>query len=85
MEPAKQQNTAASKPALLFISLLGGPGSGKGTVGRWLQDRYHIEHVSMGDVMRAEMEREGSPHAEAIRECMREGTLGPKEVGIALL
>jgi len=69
----------------LFISILGGPGSGKGTVGRWLQDRFNFEHISMGDIMRAEMHRAGSPHADLIRECMREGTLGPKEIGIGLL
>lgn len=42
------------------VVLLGAPGSGKGTQAYLLQQRYHLEHVSTGDLFRKEI-ASGSP------------------------
>ncbi|KAI1346457.1 adenylate kinase-domain-containing protein [Xylaria sp. FL0043] len=67
------------------IGILGGPGSGKGTQCRLLSKRFFLGHISVGDVLRAEMKREGSEHAAVIEQNMRAGTVGPKEVTIGIL
>jgi adenylate kinase len=52
------------------IILLGAPGSGKGTQGRALADRFGVRHVSTGDLLRAhiaegtELGREVAPYVE---------------------
>ncbi|KAI0426836.1 adenylate kinase-domain-containing protein [Xylaria sp. FL1042] len=67
------------------IGILGGPGSGKGTQCRLLSGRFRFDHISIGDVLRAEVKREGSEHAGVIEQNMRVGTVGPKEVTVGIL
>ncbi|TGJ86532.1 hypothetical protein E0Z10_g2271 [Xylaria hypoxylon] len=67
------------------VGLLGGPGSGKGTQCRLLSEAFKLDHISIGDVLRAELKREGSEHAAIIEQNMRAGTVGPKEVTIGIL
>lgn len=38
------------KPKVIFI--LGGPGSGKGTQSKLIQERYSLHHMSAGDLLR---------------------------------
>jgi len=60
------------------IVLLGPPGAGKGTQASNLVESYDVEHVSTGDMLRAnrDMETEyGTP-----REYMEKGELVPDEV-----
>ncbi|KAI0802149.1 adenylate kinase-domain-containing protein [Xylaria sp. FL0064] len=75
----------SEQKAFAVIGILGGPGSGKGTQCRLLSKRFILGHISVGDVLRAEMEREGSEHAAIIEQNMRAGTVGPKEVTIGIL
>ncbi|EEU36942.1 uncharacterized protein NECHADRAFT_81103 [Fusarium vanettenii 77-13-4] len=70
---------------LIFIGMLGGPGSGKSSQCRLLAQTFKVEHVSVGDLLWAEMNREGSPHAATIRGNMMEGTIGSKELTVGLL
>ena len=42
----------------MFIIMLGGPGSGKGSVGGILADYYKIPHISTGDIFRSEIKNE---------------------------
>lgn len=75
-------------PALkeaIFIGMLGGPGSGKGTLCQMISQRFDLAHISIGDVLRQEINRPGSQHADVIRENMIAGRVGPKELTIAIL
>lgn len=45
-----------------------------------------INHrLAAGDLLRAEQNREGSQYCDMIRTCIREGTIVPMEVTVALL
>ncbi|KAL8357545.1 hypothetical protein RB598_002382 [Gaeumannomyces tritici] len=65
--------------------MLGGPGSGKGLQCQRLVRSFDVEHISIGDVLRDEMSREGSGYAAVIRENMVVGTVGPKETTVGIL
>lgn len=67
------------------VFFLGGPGSGKGTQSANLVKDYDFVHLSAGDLLRAEQEREGSQYGDMIREYIREGKIVPMEVTVALL
>lgn len=87
METKPEHNTpeCAARVSTTLIGMLGRPGCGKGTQCRWLAQTFAIEQISIGEVLRAEMDREGSQYAATIRENMLAGTVGPKEVTIPLL
>ncbi|BFZ63417.1 bifunctional uridylate/adenylate kinase [Saitoella coloradoensis] len=67
------------------IFVLGGPGAGKGTQCANLVRDYGFKHLSAGDLLRAEQEREGSQYGELIRTHIKEGKIVPMEVTIKLL
>ncbi|KAI1264080.1 adenylate kinase-domain-containing protein [Xylariaceae sp. FL1019] len=67
------------------IGMLGGPGSGKGTQCKLLAQAFNLNHISIGDIMRQEMNRAGSEYASIIEQNMRAGTVAPKEVTIPVL
>ncbi|KZP24877.1 UMP-CMP kinase [Athelia psychrophila] len=73
------------KKNVLVIYVLGGPGAGKGTQCSKLVDEYGFCHLSAGDLLRAEQQREGSSYGELIRTYIREGNIVPMEVTIKLL
>lgn len=68
-----------------FVSVLGGPGSGKGTQCSQLQDLFRCAHLSVGDLLRAEAAKPDSPYKEIIGENMRLGRVGPKEITVRTL
>ncbi|KAJ7582469.1 UMP-CMP kinase [Mycena floridula] len=72
-----------SKVTVLFV--LGGPGAGKGTQCARLVEEYDFCHLSAGDLLRAEQNREGSEHGQLIRTCIKEGSVVPMEVTVKLL
>jgi UMP-CMP kinase len=72
-----------SKVTVIFV--LGGPGAGKGTQCAKLVDDFGFCHLSAGDLLRAEQNREGSEYGELIRTYIREGNIVPMEVTIKLL
>ncbi|KAF8553394.1 UMP-CMP kinase [Imleria badia] len=67
------------------IYVLGGPGAGKGTQCSRLVEDFNFSHLSAGDLLRAEQNREGSQYGNMIRTCIQEGTIVPQEVTIKLL
>lgn len=71
------------KVTVIFV--LGGPGAGKGTQCARLVEDFGFCHLSAGDLLRAEQQREGSESGKLIRDCIREGTIVPMEVTIKLL
>jgi len=70
---------------VLVIFVLGGPGAGKGTQCEKLVNEFSFVHLSAGDLLRAEQEREGSQYGALIREHIREGIIVPMEVTLKLL
>ncbi|KAF9532440.1 UMP-CMP kinase [Crepidotus variabilis] len=70
---------------ITVIFVLGGPGAGKGTQSEKLVEEFNFSHLSAGDLLRAEQNREGSKYGDLIRTCIREGTIVPMEVTIKLL
>jgi len=70
---------------ITVIFVLGGPGAGKGTqCGRLVED-FGFCHLSAGDLLRDEQQREGSQYRDLIRTCIREGNIVPMEVTVKLL
>ena len=74
---------SSSNATVIFV--LGGPGSGKGTQCANLVHHYHFTHLSAGDLLRAEQDNPESTHGEEIKDCIKNGTIVPMEVTIALL
>ena len=66
------------------LLLLAAPGGGKGTQGERLAKRYHIEHISSGDVLRAEVQA-GTPVGRVIDGYQQRGDLVPDEIVFDLL
>ncbi|MCL1851131.1 MAG: adenylate kinase [Bacteroidetes bacterium] len=66
------------------IVLLGAPGSGKGTQANLLKQRYHLEHVSTGDLYRKEI-ASGSPIGTMAKRFIDNGHLCPDELTLDLL
>ena len=67
------------------IFVLGGPGAGKGTQCANLVRDYGFTHLSAGDLLRAEQDREGSEFGDMIKDYIREGKIVPMEVTVQLL
>ncbi|KAF8597889.1 P-loop containing nucleoside triphosphate hydrolase protein [Ceratobasidium sp. AG-I] len=65
---------------VMVIYALGGPGAGKGTQCARLVQDFEFVHLSVGDLLREEQNREGSQFSALIREHIRNGTLVPIEV-----
>lgn len=70
------------KPNVVFV--IGGPGSGKGTMCEVAESQLGWTHLSVGDLLRAEREG-GGPKAEVIEACLSGGKLVPNEIVAALL
>lgn len=66
------------------IVLLGAPGSGKGTQGQRLVERYNIPQVSTGDLLRAAV-RDGSKLGHEAKGYMDAGQLVPDSVVLGMI
>ena len=69
---------------MLNIIIFGAPGSGKGTQGEKLAKKYGLEHVSTGDMLRAEIEA-GTEFGRLANSYISKGNLIPDEVMISKL
>jgi UMP-CMP kinase len=72
-----------AKTEVVFV--LGGPGAGKGTQCKLIADKYRICHISVSDVLCAELENSDSKWALLIRANMAEGRVGPARMTVGLL
>lgn len=70
------------KPNVVFV--LGGPGSGKGTMCSLAEAQLGWTHLSMGDLLRAEREAGGATAAE-IEKHITAGELVPNAITVTLL
>ncbi len=66
------------------IVLFGPPGAGKGTQSKFLTERYGLQHLSTGDLLRAEIKAE-TPLGLQAQELMSAGELVPDEVVIGMI
>lgn len=67
--------------------VIGGPGAGKTTQGARLAAKFKHDfvHISLGDVLRKEAERQGSVYAETLKNNLKEGLLGDPQMTVGLL
>ncbi len=72
-----------TKPEVIF--LLGGPGSGKGTLGEKIAETFEYKPISAGDLLREEKERPDSKDGALIKEYQAEGKIVPSEITIGLI
>jgi len=64
---------------MLNIILCGAPGSGKGTQSAFISQKYGVQHLSTGDVLRAEI-ASGSELGKQIDALISKGNLVPDEM-----
>jgi adenylate kinase len=69
---------------MLNIVLFGPPGCGKGTQSEKLIAKYHLVHLSTGDILRAEISNQTKLGLEA-KAFMDKGALVPDEVVIGMI
>ncbi len=69
---------------MLNIVLFGPPGAGKGTQSKKLIDKYHLIHLSTGDILRAEIEQGTYLGLEA-KQLMDQGILVPDHIVIGMI
>lgn len=69
---------------MLNIILCGAPGSGKGTQSDFIVEKYGLQHLSTGDVLRAEI-KSSSPLGQEIDAIISKGNLVPDDKMVALI
>mmetsp|Transcript_28858 Transcript_28858/g.35523 ORF Transcript_28858/g.35523 Transcript_28858/m.35523 type:complete len:435 (-) Transcript_28858:231-1535(-) len=70
---------------LRVIFVVGGPGSGKGTLCARLTNSLNLHHISAGDLLRKAKNDSNNPHAEEIKETLAAGTLIPSHILVDLI
>jgi len=73
--PLATKKPTFSPQQVSVIFVLGGPGAGKGTQCANLVRDYGFVHLSAGDLLREEQNREGSEFGELIKTYIREGKI----------
>ena len=69
---------------MLNIIIFGAPGSGKGTQSQKLIDKYHLTHISTGDVLRDQISKQ-TELGKLASKYMSQGELVPDNVVIDML
>ncbi len=69
---------------MMNIVLLGAPGCGKGTQAALLKERFGLEHISTGEVIRAHIRR-GTELGKAVQACIERGELAPDDLVISMI
>jgi adenylate kinase len=69
---------------MLNLVLLGPPGAGKGTQSKKIIDKYHLSHLSTGDLLRAEVMAQTELGLKA-KELIFSGKLVPDEIVIGMI
>ena len=77
-------DSAASACTLVFILILGAPGSGKGTQGKILAERLGLPKITTGDLIRAAM-RDGTELGLEAQKYYDEGKLVPDSVILGMI
>lgn len=69
---------------MLNLILFGPPGSGKGTQAEYLVEKYHLLHISTGDLLRSEL-KASTPLGLEAKKYIDKGALVPDEVVIGMI
>ena len=69
---------------MMNIVIFGAPGSGKGTQSNLMIHKYHLTHISTGEILRNEI-NEGTALGELANSYMTHGKLVPDDVVINML
>ncbi|MCD6556724.1 MAG: adenylate kinase [Bacteroidales bacterium] len=69
---------------LLNIVMFGNPGSGRGSLGKALAEKYHLEFVATGAMLDEEIQK-GSEIGQKIRSLYESGQLVPDDIVIPLI
>lgn len=69
---------------MLNIVIFGAPGSGKGTQSERIVEKYGLDHISTGDVLRAEIAA-GSELGKTAKALIDNGQLIPDELMVSIL
>lgn len=68
----------------MIVVFLGPPGAGKGTQCKLLVDRYGLEHLSSGDILRRER-KDGTELGQKAQSFMDSGQLVPDDLIVAMM
>lgn len=66
------------------VILIGPPGAGKGTQARYLSEKYHLSHISTGDILR-ENRKQGTELGKQAAAYMDSGKLVPDELIVTMV
>jgi len=66
------------------IIILGAPGAGKGTQAKLISAKYNVEHISTGDIFRANI-KGNTPLGQKAQSFISQGLLVPDELTIELV
>lgn len=69
---------------MLNIILFGAPGCGKGTQAALIKEKYNINHISTGEVIRGEISR-ATQLGKSMQEYIAKGELAPDSVVIGMV
>lgn len=81
---SNEQLTPNNSNNMKNIVIFGAPGSGKGTQSDLIIEKYGLNHISTGDVLRNEM-KNGTPLGQTARQYIDEGKLVPDSLIIDML
>ena len=85
-DSATNATPSASRAGTRVVFVLGGPGSGKGTVcGRIIDAFDEFEHLSAGDLLRKERDTPNSKDGELISSYIKEGKIVPVDITVGLI
>ena len=68
-----------------YISVIGGPGSGKTTQSRFIYELFDFVHLSTGQILREAVAKKKIPNSEAIQKTMNDGDTVDSDLVIKLL
>ena len=83
-EQTVKQNQIEERIIMKNIVIFGAPGSGKGTQSDKLIEKYGLEHISTGDVLRSEIKR-GTDLGKTAQGFIDQGQLIPDELMVSIL
>ena len=69
---------------MLNIILFGAPGCGKGTQAARIKEKYNINHISTGEVIRGEIAR-GTELGKSMQSYIESGRLAPDSIVIGMI